>query len=155
VRKVLAIGLLAALSTVCVGLFLLKPKPGSLAWHKKEYLKARDAKAGPFLELRIAYAKIMGFCVGDGIRYEQGITARMRIHETALIEQGYLAELTFVVSNRSVADMEFLAQSRRAEIVPYKEICRFDRRLNSVVIVTQPKYAPQFTKLIREGDVSE
>jgi len=119
VRKRILIGLLAVLVIGVVAFFVLQPRKGSVEWHKKEYLAAKNRLEGHtwFSPIYERYCKSRPFRVVNDIE-AHALRERMRVAQRALVDLGYLSERTFTVSNHSSMEIGSRVISASWKIVP-------------------------------------
>jgi len=92
VRKRIVIGLLIVSAIGTAVFFLSQAKRGSVEWHKREYLKARDwGRVEQWIEINAPYHLSKA--------HAERKAKRTEIHLKALFELGYFEERVFVLSN--------------------------------------------------------
>ena len=92
-RKRIIISLLALAVIGVVAFFVSQPKEGSVEYHKRAYLHARDGSRF-FNERRVDWYRISGHRPKFRPQTPDSL-AEMEIHERALIDLGYIDERTF------------------------------------------------------------
>ena len=92
-RKRIVIGLLGAVVFGVVAFFVLQPKKGSVEYHKRAYLHARDGSRF-FNERRADWYRISGHRPKFRPQTPDSL-AEMEVHERALIDLGYMEERRF------------------------------------------------------------
>jgi len=150
-RMRIIIGLVAVVA-IGVGVFVvLQPRKGTVEWHKREYVAARDGQ--PVLRwIRRIWVGIMG--TGGG--YEPGGWNEMLVHEDALRRLGYLEERMITVSNCPARFISRLAFDMSRRAVPRDEplgVYVLDRNTNHLQVIAPPKYHLVVEQVIRGLDV--
>lgn len=112
-RKRIIIGLLAIV-VIGVGVFVLtRPKPGTVEWHKRQYLATLDRLLGRTTanHLRSHIVRIAKIPLPElSNRKQQALKEKIAVHRAALIQAGYLEERRFAVSNWPAQAIERGAQ---------------------------------------------
>jgi hypothetical protein len=160
VRKWILIGVLVVIIGSVLVYAISKPREGSLGFHKQEYVAARKAVKGQTLRLRLRkwYAVVTGssyrvdvFEWGDDID-------RMRQHQKALIDLGYLGQDTVEV--RTPLSKSLLAKVNRLaeDAIPsgrakYAQIDSMD--LTNITVIAPREDVAKWLEVIRKADMSE
>jgi hypothetical protein len=154
-RKRIVIGLLAVVVIGVMAYFVSQPQPkrGSVEWHKREFVRARDGKP-MMLRLRAAWDRFTShgnkWRAADYWRRSEG----MQSNRTALIRLGYLEERTFVVSNRPVNEVISNAWFNAATNIDVDFIRVNTRRgTNMIEVSTVRGDISKWEELIRNADV--
>jgi hypothetical protein len=153
VRKRIFIAVLVVAVVGVVAFVFSGPKKGSVEWHKREYLKARDGR-GFANRTQQLWSKIRGQSPDF-----QGIIARTRFHENALIQLGYLEAWKFIVSNQPPRDVTYTIVAthdlnRRECWHVYPQYWGMDfEGANVVIVVGRKGERARWEALVRKADV--
>jgi len=91
-RKRIITGLVVMMVVGATVVFMSQPKKGSLEWHKREYLRARDGSR-LVNNLKADWYRMGGPRPKPRVE-TSGVVAEMEIHERALMALGYMEERT-------------------------------------------------------------
>jgi len=158
VRKRIVTGLLILAVLGVVAVVLTRPKEGSIAWHKREYLSAYEGSWEQRAEKGLN--RLFGKPTPS---WPAGRWDLIEKHQRALIELGYLEERKLVLSNRAGNVMAVAANTVRANrsADPGLERLRDTHRFifvsapetNTLVIVAPRDDMPVLVEVIRKADV--
>ena len=147
-RKRLVIGLLILSVIGTAVIFFSQPKKGSVEWHKREYLRARDwGRVEQWIEINAPY----------NLRKAQADrkAKRTEIHLKALFELGYFEERVFVLSNSLTKErgnafwtLHHVFTNDVLDVSGIK-----DMGTNTVTVVGLREEMPQWQEAVRKMDV--
>lgn len=148
-RKRIAILVIAAVAIGSVALVLFRTQQRSIEYHKGAYL---DAQNGSGVLDRIQ--RVISGVTGWSLFKSQIPAEKIRAHENALIELGYLEERECYVSNRS-AQSVVLPAYRAGRATLNSDFVRVGTRGTNIVTVVAPTHdAAKWEQLVYEADVS-
>jgi hypothetical protein len=160
VRKRLALIFLGIAIISLAAYILAQPKPGTIAYHKREYVKARNTLEGNTLRGR--FARLLHRTTGVWIDYlsakaDKGLRQQLEKHEEVLLGSGYLVEHQFVITNNYDATLLNLVTNQSGllpeEKAQYTRITRTGAPL--LYVVGRPSDLPKWEEVIRKLDVPQ
>ncbi len=148
-RKRIAILMIAAVVIGVVVVVLFKMQERSIEYHKRAYLDAQNG-VGALSRIRRSVNYVTRWSL-----FKAEIPAeKIRSHENALIELGYLEERECYVSNRSPQAVVMPAYRAGRETLK-SDFVRLGTRGTNIVIVVAPVIdASKWEEFIYEADVS-
>ncbi len=143
VRKRLVIGAMAGVVMGVAVYVLSQPKEGTVAWHKKEYLRAQEERAGRTLSKK-AKRLIERLRVSIGFARKPTMLTpsrprdgELKKHQSALIQFGFLEEKTVRVSRPLGGKVDRILDETSA-IIPKKR--RQFAQLSPAPVLTVPSF---------------
>jgi hypothetical protein len=149
VRKRIAILIIAAVAIGSVAVLLFKTQERSIDYHKRAYLNAQNG-SGAVNRIRRAVSRATGWSLFKG----QIPAEKIRSHENALIELGYLEERECYVSNRSPHAIVMPAYRAGRGNLNADFVRLGTRGTNIVTVVAPASDAPEWEQLVYEADAS-
>lgn len=137
-----------------VAFFVSQPKRGSVEWHKREYLAARNGT----LYDRVGYFcyRVTGIILPDwpwGGRQVQRMEDQMRTNKWALIDLEYLGEYVIPLTHRASDEVIAVLPKPTAKQAPFTQI-RPEKK-DEIFISAPRQDMPKWRELIRQADVPE
>jgi len=155
VRKRIVIGLLAVVVIGVVVFLLSQPNRGSVEWHKREYLAARDRATGSTWRDRVkrVYHNIRKTAPPPeswGLQQQKN-AEKMSSNFTALLRIGYLTKRRFVLNNQLGSEVENAI--RKAFDCGRNAFVRIESTTNVVLIAAPTAIMPQLEEFVQKTDV--
>jgi type II secretory pathway component GspD/PulD (secretin) len=135
--------------------FMSQPKKGTVEWHKKEYLAAKDRATGSTWRDRIkrVYHKITKTTPPSerwGLKQQKNAET-MSSNFTALLRMGYLTKRTFILSNRHGYDLEDTV--RKSFDFGRNAFIWTESTTNALIIAAPSAVMPHLEDFVRKMDV--
>lgn len=158
-RKGIVRGLLPALVIGLVVVWVLLPRRGSVAWHKRELSTALARWEGNTAmdKVKRLWGKVTGQAVTWQMEAEEAnaLVEKMDEHRLALIEAGYLVERRFTTTNNAQI-VSMRCASNRDRMIPkeHREFAWIADAVNSnaVTVIGRPEDFPKWEEMIRKLD---
>ena len=145
----MAILIIAAAVIGLVAVILFKTQERSIEYHKQAYLDAQNGR-GALNRMQRSVSRITGWSLFNA----QIPAEKIRSHENALIELGYLEERECYVSNRSPHAVVMPAYRSGRGTLNVDLVRLGTRGTNIVTVVAPTSDALKWEQLVYEADVS-
>jgi hypothetical protein len=151
----IAIAVLAVLGIAGAVYVGMQPKSGTVEYHKKQFRKIyNDGRASRIGELILRFGP-------DRLKhaYLQKIGSRLDFHRNALVEHGYLARRTFVLSFLSPQQAGTdVINSMLSMTQTDKDKCRYGTveggATNSIVVIDTPERMERWIGFVQANDMA-